>query len=212
MSSAHRLAATGLVAAGVIAGFAQAAPAYAVPFNSSFTYGGGTDQNYTPNGGSTLLSNATSVTQGTNQVILALKGNAGAVGDLLSYSLTALAIPSAESGTMGAITIDWGGQYSFTSLSGTYARDAVNDDLNFKWRGTFADSSGILSTQGAQFTETWSQASFGILPDVGGTFNTNPSIKVPEPATLALLGTSLLGLGLIARRRTAPGATGYNRA
>jgi PEP-CTERM motif len=210
MNSPFRLASAGFVAVSLLAGTALCSSAQATPtaFSFNYTYGGGSDQTYTPNGSGTLLVSATTVTEGINQAILSVTSvfgpSAGAVNDLLTYVAAPLSVPVAASGSLSdGLTVKWDGIYSFTSSSGTYARDTTNDALNFKWTGTFTDSSSALQTQGATFTQTWSQAAVGNQPSVGGTFNTNPSIAVPEPGAISLLATGLLGLGLTRRRRRA---------
>jgi len=54
-----------------------------------------------------------------------------------------------------------------------------------------------LNTQAAELTETWSQASPNIEPSVGGSFNSNPSLAVPEPDTLWIFAAALAGLGFV---------------
>jgi hypothetical protein len=200
-----RHGATGLMAAGLLAGMAAYTPAQAIPvsFSFNFTYGGGTLQTYTPNGPGTNLIDATSITEGTDQFIQTVQSllgpPAGTVGDAIVYSATPLAIPAGPSGAMpDQLTVNWGGIYSFVSVSGTYLRDTVNDALNFKWLGLFSDSSGVLDTQGAQFSQSWSQAAPGIQPNTAGTFNSNPDIivvQVPEPGAMAIFGAGLLLVG-----------------
>lgn len=199
-TSLHRMA-IGLMAASTLAGWAAFAPAEATPFSFNFTFGGGTDQTYTPSGAGTLLSNATTVTQG-NQTVLSVDDisgpPAGKVSDSIAFDALPLSVPVAASGaTVNAITITWDNIYTFTSSSGTYERDSINDALNFEWLGTFTDSSGTLNTQAAELTETWSQAFPNIEPSVGGSFNSNPSLAVPEPDTLWIFAAALAGLGFV---------------
>jgi hypothetical protein len=207
MSTSIRFMAIGMMAASTLAGWAALAPATAAPFSFNFTFGGGTDQTYTPSGAGTLLSNAVSVTQG-NQALLSVDSisgpPAGAVGDIISFDATPLSVPTAVSGaTVNAISIAWDGIYSFTSTSGTYERDSSNDALNFKWFGTFTDSSGMLNSQPAELTETWSQASAAVEPSVGGTFNSNPNLAVPEPRSIGILVLALAALGFVRRHTRA---------
>jgi hypothetical protein len=210
MRPPFRLASAGVVAASLLAGSALCSSAKAVPsdFSFNYTYGGSTGQTYSVSGPGTLLSNALTVTEGSGQMILTVQDvfgpAAGAVGETISYSDVPLVVPVGASGALtSGITVMWDGTYTFTSTSGSYTRVPAQDALNFSWIGTFTDSSGVLDTQGATLSQTWSQAAAGIQPSTGGTFNTNPSIVVPpipEPSALALLATGLLGLVAIRRR------------
>lgn len=198
----------GLLAAGLLAGMAAFSPAQAIPFEFNFTYGGGSGQSYTPSGPGTLLYQATSVTEGLNQIILTATSvsglPAGMVGDVINYVAAPFAVPIGASGALpDVLDVSWG-VYSFSSTSGMYLRDTVNNALNFSWIGLFTDSTGLLDMQGATFSQTWSQAAPGIQPSTGGTFNSNPNIVVsmPEPMTLMLFGAGLVGLGLFGNRRS----------
>lgn len=214
MIRAFQLASAGAIAVAVLAGGALRSPAQATPtpFSFNYTYGGGTGQTYAPGGPGTFVANASTVTEGVDQMILTVQDvsgpPAGALGDTISYVAAPLALPAAMSGPFpDALTVTWDGIYTFTSSSGSYTRVAAQDALDFTWVGTFTDSSGTLATQGATFSQTWSQSAPGNEPSVGGTFNSNPSIVIPavaEPGAVALLATGLLGLVAIRRRgRTA---------
>jgi hypothetical protein len=212
MNRALKLASAGTIAAAIVAGAALCSPAQATPtaFSFNYTYGGSTGQTYSISGPGTYLSNAITVTEGTGQMILTVDDvfgpPAGAVGETITYSDIPLVVPVGASGALASgMTVTWdNGMYSFTSTSGSYTRVPAQDALDFSWIGTFTDSSGVLDTQGATLSQTWSQAAPGIQPSTGGTFNTNPTIvipTIPEPGAMALLATGLLGLVAIRRQR-----------
>lgn len=212
MKPPFRLASASIVAISLLAGTALCSSAQATPvaFSFNYSYGGGSTQSYTPGGVGSLLSNATTVTEGTDQYILTTKSifgpTAGNLNDPINYVAAPLVVPSAESGALtDPLSIHWGSGnvYSFTAFSGTYTRVPLQDALTFAWTGTFTDSSGALNTQGATLSQTWSQAAPDITPSTGGTFNTNPGIPVPvpEPGAFGVLAVGLLGLGLVRRRR-----------
>ncbi|HXJ01115.1 MAG TPA: hypothetical protein VNH44_07820 [Micropepsaceae bacterium] len=206
-----RLAAARILTGGLLACVASLSPASAIPFSATFTYGGGTNQTYDPAGPNTLLTDATSVFEGSDQVLLTLTGTLsplpGTVGDLLTYLSTSLVIPAAITGAIGPMEFNWGtgNRFSFISPGGTYRRDATNGALNFLWAGTFADSLSLFDTQPGFVTQSWSQSDAGLRPATGGVFSTLPFVAPPvimaEPAGIGIFGAGLCAISLLVRRR-----------
>lgn len=71
---------------------------------------------------------------------------------------------------------------------------------------TFAASGQLLSASGSGGTGSAGNLFFGGTGAIGGTFTLTytynpPTTGTPEPATLAMLGSALIGVGLIGRKR-----------
>lgn len=97
------------------------------------------------------------------------------------------------------------GRFTFTATSGTRVNTSVpgSDFVNIGYLGTFHDATGFYVDSPALLAITFSQSggSTGAI-SFSGTFATPPS-GVPEPTTMALLGSALVGIGLIGRKRFA---------
>ena len=96
--------------------------------------------------------------------------------------------------------LSWG-NYTFTASS-LVVSNAGLGTLNLHFGGTFHDTSAnFLDNVGeVRFGFTQTGGSAGAISE-SGTFATPPIPGVPEPATMVLLGSALLGIGVMRRRR-----------
>lgn len=96
--------------------------------------------------------------------------------------------------------LSWG-NYTFTATSLTVSNAGLGT-LNLRFDGTFHDTSAaFLDNVGeVRFGFTQTGGSAGAISE-SGTFATPPIPGVPEPATMVLLGSALLGVGIMRRRR-----------
>ena len=105
---------------------------------------------------------------------------------------------------MGA-SFGLGGIYSFTSISEIRSKDPLTRAVSYYFMGTFHDSTGNFGDATASLTLQFTQSAPNTSISGSGTFSTPPVPfgNAPEPATMGLFGSALVGLGLIGRKRLA---------
>jgi hypothetical protein len=108
---------------------------------------------------------------------------------------------NAMTATFGA-----GGIYSFTALSEAVSVSVPTRSINFYFLGTFADSTNTFDSAAASLTLQFSQSAPNTSLSGSGTLSTPPAplpTGTPEPATMGVLGTALVGLGIMGRKKLA---------
>lgn len=96
-----------------------------------------------------------------------------------------------------------GSRFLFTATSAQKGGFTLgnSDFLNIAYNGFFTDTLGFYDIGSASLSLTFTQTG-GSTGNVtyAGTFATPPTTGAPEPASMALMGGALIGLGLVGRK------------
>jgi len=95
--------------------------------------------------------------------------------------------------------------YSFTATSQTLTLDIPTRSISFYFLGQFVDSTSTFDPAAASLTLQFSQSAPNTSISGAGTFSTPPAplTGTPEPASMALLGSALIAIGVYGRKRIA---------
>ena len=98
-----------------------------------------------------------------------------------------------------------GNIYNFTALSEVMTVSATTGSISFYFLGTFTDSTSAFDPAAAALTLQFTQSAPNSSISGSGTLSTPPEplSSVPEPGTMSLLGSALIGAGVIGRKRLA---------
>ena len=132
----------------------------------------------------------------------------GSPNDFQSLFLSSVTLnPAGFNKTLGfnpmTLTFGPGAIYSFNA---TFENQTVNvgvRSVSLYFLGTFHDSTGAFNDGLASLSLSFTQSAPESSVSGSGTFSTPPvsNPSAPEPATLTMMGSALIGLGVLGRKR-----------